>query len=211
MDPDDNNPSDNSTEHQRENQGARFHWISHSPVVAASLFEGGLAALAVLIALPLGLAPWELMAAGWDTLLLGLLGTLPLLGLLVVLSRAEWGWVRDLRDNVMPAFMGWFRDTGVAGFGLVAILAGVGEELLFRGVIQDGLQLLWGPWPALIVASLLFGLVHAVSRAYFIAATLMGTYLGAVYLWTGNLLVPIIIHALYDWIALLYYQRRLHR
>nr|WP_239056945.1 CPBP family intramembrane glutamic endopeptidase [Wenzhouxiangella limi] len=88
---------------------------------------------------------------------------------------------------------------------MVALLAGVGEELLFRGVIQGGLDGVIGPWPALALASLLFGAMHALSRAYFVLATVMGLYMGLVYLWTGNLLIPILIHFLYDWVVLRYY------
>ena len=88
---------------------------------------------------------------------------------------------------------------------LVSALAGIGEELLFRGVIQDGLNLHFSTAASLIIASLLFGLAHAVTPAYFIIASLMGLYLGWLYLHTGNLLIPIIVHGLYDWIAIRFY------
>ena len=55
---------------------------------------------------------------------------------------------------------------------------------------------------ALLLASLLFGLAHAITRTYVVLATVFGIYLG--WLWTasGNLLVPIVAHALYDFVAL---------
>ncbi len=97
-----------------------------------------------------------------------------------------------------------FRGRGVLAVIVVSALAGVGEELLFRGVIQSGLSASFGVWPGLLVASVLFGGMHALSRAYFVLATLMGLYLGTLYQATGNLLLPAIVHGLYDAIAIGY-------
>lgn len=91
---------------------------------------------------------------------------------------------------------------------LVSLLAGVGEELLFRGVVQAGLVSPLTPFGAILIASVLFGAAHAVSLSYWVLATLMGIYLGLLYHWTGNLLVPIVVHALYDWVAIHFYLRR---
>ncbi|MEC7377933.1 MAG: CPBP family intramembrane glutamic endopeptidase, partial [Pseudomonadota bacterium] len=46
---------------------------------------------------------------------------------------------------------------------LLSVLAGVGEELLFRGAVQGWLVAHTGPVTALLAASVLFGLVHYVS------------------------------------------------
>ena len=54
------------------------------------------------------------------------------------------------------------------------------------------------------MASLLFGIAHAITPAYLVLAALIGEYLGGLWLWTGNLLAPIIAHAGYDFIALWY-------
>jgi membrane protease YdiL (CAAX protease family) len=50
----------------------------------------------------------------------------------------------------------------------------------------------------------LFGLLHPITPTYAVLAALMGAYLGGVWLASGNLLVPIVAHALYDFIALAY-------
>lgn len=101
-----------------------------------------------------------------------------------------------------------FRRTRPGAVVLVSALAGIGEELLFRGVIQAGLVAWLTPASGIVIASLLFGLAHAVSFSYLVLATLMGLYLGLLYHWTGNLLVPILVHALYDWVAIRYYLHR---
>ena len=90
---------------------------------------------------------------------------------------------------------------------VLSLAAGVGEEMLFRGVVQAVLDRWWGPWAALPVASLFFGLLHALTPTYAVLATLAGLYLGGVWLLTGNLLVVIVAHAFYDLIALVYLLR----
>jgi membrane protease YdiL (CAAX protease family) len=79
----------------------------------------------------------------------------------------------------------------------------MGEELLFRGVVQNISQEWLGPLGGLALASVLFGLVHPLTRAYFVAASVIGVYLGWLWLATDNLLVPIIAHGLYDFVILM--------
>ncbi len=77
---------------------------------------------------------------------------------------------------------------------LVALSAGVGEEFLFRGVIQYHLGLWW--------TSLLFGLAHPLSPAYILYATAAGLVLGGLVQATGALLPAILCHTLVDAILL---------
>jgi membrane protease YdiL (CAAX protease family) len=72
-------------------------------------------------------------------------------------------------------------------FGLIA---GIPEEMLFRGAIQ--------PWVGLIAASLVFGVLHAINRAYFIYATMAGLLLGGLMIWRGGLWSPIAAHFAVD-------------
>jgi membrane protease YdiL (CAAX protease family) len=95
-----------------------------------------------------------------------------------------------------------------AQLALVATLAGLAEETLFRGVIQVGLTRVLPESAALVAASVAFGLAHFVTPTYAVLAGLAGLYLGSLYQLQGNLLVPIVAHALYDFMALLYLVRR---
>ena len=97
----------------------------------------------------------------------------------------------------------------------VALLAGVGEELFFRVFVQGGLAIFFtylnvpaASLTALFLASALFGVMHPITRTYAVLCMLAGLYLGAIWLWTGNLLVPILIHAIYDFFALCYLLRK---
>ena len=94
---------------------------------------------------------------------------------------------------------------------LLSALAGMGEEVLFRGVIEGGLTSIVGRWPAMMIAALLFGLCHALTPLYFFLATMMGLYLSLVWMASGQLISPIITHAAYDLLALGWYVRQQRR
>jgi hypothetical protein len=90
---------------------------------------------------------------------------------------------------------------------MIAVLAGVSEELLFRGVLQTVVARWTTPLVGLAVASLVFGGLHAISRLYFVLATLIGCYLGWLLLEFDDLAAPIVAHGLYDFVALAYLTR----
>lgn len=84
---------------------------------------------------------------------------------------------------------------------LISSLAGLGEELFFRGILQTEF--------GLIVASLSFALLHfgtAICSYIFIGSLylLFGFYFGLMFETTGSLWAVIFTHALYDLIVILY-------
>ncbi|MCG2581034.1 MAG: CPBP family intramembrane metalloprotease [Marinobacter sp.] len=85
---------------------------------------------------------------------------------------------------------------------ILSIMAGFGEELLFRGVIQGWLTERFGAVFALAVAAIGFGLVHFLSFLYFVIATLLGVVLGLAYVWSESLLLIMVWHGVYDLVAL---------
>ena len=101
-----------------------------------------------------------------------------------------------------------FRDCRLAELAIIATLAGIGEEMLFRGVIQAAAaQEIGGQrgvWLGLLLASVLFGLLHPITPTYAILAGLIGLYLGGLWLASGNLLTPVVAHGAYDFLALVY-------
>jgi membrane protease YdiL (CAAX protease family) len=164
------------------------------------LFEGALLPIAWflswLFSLPLKLSP------GAAAISLGIAATLPMWGLLRWARNSNAAVLRELFQWVESNLLPLFREASSWQLATVAVLAGLGEELLFRGVVQQGLQAWLGPWTGLLLASLLFGLAHWVSRAYLAFALVMGLYLGLLYWISGDLLVPVIVHGLYDFVAL---------
>jgi membrane protease YdiL (CAAX protease family) len=85
----------------------------------------------------------------------------------------------------------------------VSIAAGVIEELLFRGAIFRIIEASLGTWIALAISAALFGLVHLGNpNASWIAAVAIaleaGVMLGAAYVLTRRLWLPIGIHAAWN-------------
>ena len=89
-----------------------------------------------------------------------------------------------------------------AWFALVSITAGICEEVLYRGFLirylsSDPWHL--GLWVALAVSCLAFGLAHGYQGLYGIIGTaVLGAVFGTVFVLTGNLWLPIAMHAVID-------------
>ncbi|HEV3136786.1 MAG TPA: CPBP family intramembrane glutamic endopeptidase [Pirellulales bacterium] len=178
-------------------------------VVAAMAFEATLAIVALglgwfLRCPPLAQIDWTGPAIGQ-----GLLATLPLIAGLVLITHYPVGPLKSLDHVVRELLVPLFRKVAIWQFLVISALAGIGEEFLFRGVLQAGIEQISGsPWLALAVASLLFGLAHPLTVTYAVLAAAIGVYLGFLWSATGNLLVPIVTHGAYDFVALVYLTRR---
>ena len=87
-------------------------------------------------------------------------------------------------------------------FAVMALAAGVCEELVYRGfliyALNRGLPGLGAP-DLVVAAALLFGLGHAYQGGLGMLGTaVIGGLMGAIYVATGSLLVPMAVHALID-------------
>jgi len=111
--------------------------------------------------------------------------------------------VRLRRETVRVAHL-LLGDASTWELAVVSTLAGAGEEMLFRGVIQPVAVCLTTPLMGLLVASLLFGLAHCLTWLYFSFATLIGFYLGALALLCGEIVTPAVAHGLYDFVVLVH-------
>jgi membrane protease YdiL (CAAX protease family) len=85
------------------------------------------------------------------------------------------------------------------------LLTAPAEELLFRGVIQGLFRRAYGIVPGIVFASIVFGLLHysalAGEEGAFVVITILslsGVLLGVLYEYTGNLLVPVVVHAFWN-------------
>jgi membrane protease YdiL (CAAX protease family) len=181
----------------------------------AMFFEGGLILLALGLGWVFSVDPVATMrnrpghlaiqgvAAAW-----GLAATAPLLVMLLLVDRFPVGPLRGLKQTVDDSILPLFAESELAALAILSLLAGIGEEMLFRGFLQTAIiDSLEGPTGIAVgigVSSLVFGLCHAITRTYFFTATLIGVYFGLLLLWTGSLLAPIIAHTLYDFLALAY-------
>jgi membrane protease YdiL (CAAX protease family) len=181
-------------------------------VMLAVAFEFSLGAVAVLLGWWFDVDPFHDLAwrdpnalaaeIGW-----GLAAVIPLGLVLQWARRSAWPFWRSLRRLLQEQLMPHFAEATPFELAWVALAAGVGEELLFRGCVQEVVRsqvdaAVLGGWLPLLLTSLLFGLAHSVSWAYLWLATIMGLYLGWLLILSGSLWVPITVHAVYDFIAL---------
>src|SRR6186997_281841 len=86
---------------------------------------------------------------------------------------------------------------------LVAVFAGVGEELLFRGVLQRlFIKLFKNPWAGIIVTAFIFSAIH-IQFYGFIPRFILGILLGLLYWYSGSIWPAIIAHFVYDAFAVI--------
>lgn len=78
-----------------------------------------------------------------------------------------------------------------------AVVPAVCEEVAFRGFILSGLREHGHPWRAILVSSVLFGVVHLVVQQS-INAAILGVLLGYMTVRSGSLLCPIAFHAVHN-------------
>lgn len=76
---------------------------------------------------------------------------------------------------------------------LIAVLPAIGEELLFRGIVQKQVGRLVHPVAAVWIAALLFSGAHLQFEG-FLPRLALGAVLGYLYYWTKNLWIPILVH-----------------
>lgn len=191
----------------------------------ALLFEGGLGLVALALGWLVGFHPatgvdfsrWTSLADARpqvEAIAWGLAATAPLMAALWFIDGSRWSPLRSLRQIAEELIPRMFAGASVLQLAAVALAAGIGEELLFRGLVQAGLSQLIGEphgwWIALIAASLLFGVCHWLSTTYAVAAALAGLYFGVIFWASGSLWTPLVCHAAYDFLALLYLIRANH-
>lgn len=166
----------------------------------ATLFYGGLAALALGWNAWRG-APWAFADAAaaeagvrWGR---DLAAGLVVAALAIAASRAitgltAWGQALARALGRLLGPLSW-RECAA-----LALLSGFAEEAFFRGALQPRIG--WG-W-----ATLVFGLAHFAPRRelwpWTAFAFVAGGLLGALYEWTGNLVAPVVAHAVINGVNL---------
>lgn len=90
---------------------------------------------------------------------------------------------------------------------VLGMIAGVGigpivEEVIYRGVLFQGLRQRVGLWPAMGLSAIVFGLVHLLAPFYIVILAIFGFWLAGAFHRTGSLVVPIVGHATFNAIQL---------
>lgn len=171
----------------------------HKILIIALLMEGGVLVIALMMARYFDLNLFPITENILQDVLIGTAGAVvPFILFLFTLSSKAQNLpvLGSLRKTVLFDIKAIFLNTKLIDLVLISLMAGFGEEMLFRGVLQTKF--------GIVAASFIFGLIHCVSPAYMVVTTIMGFYIGAFYLLSGNLLIPVHMHFIYDLAALVY-------
>ena len=178
-------------------------------IMFAVFFEGGLAPLSLFLGWWFGHNPLAHFAWTETDALWGALAAVPLVLLFLLTLRWPIGPLKQIKSFCEQEFIPLLAGSSWSDMALIALSAGVGEEMLFRGVLQSSLGAWLGIGWGLVIASLLFGLLHPISMPYIVVSAFVGLYLGGAFLLSGNLLTVMVTHSIYDF-ALMSYLLRYH-
>ncbi len=111
-----------------------------------------------------------------------------------VLPAPPWFW--ELFSQIFESDFGWW-----GAFFKVVVVAPVIEELIFRGIILNGLRKNYPAITAVFISALLFSLFH-LNPWQMPATFVLGLLLGWIVLRTRNILLAIIGHAMNNFLVL---------
>ena len=107
-------------------------------------------------------------------------------------------WARSFEDRAqeMTQFLTQFDSTTefIIGMIVIAILPAIGEEFVFRGLVQTHLHIITKNIHISIwIAAIIFSFFHMQFYG-FVPRVLLGGLFGYLYAWSGNLLYPVLAH-----------------
>ncbi|MCF8465255.1 MAG: CPBP family intramembrane metalloprotease, partial [Flavobacteriales bacterium] len=161
-----------------------YLWISSSWITVKALF-GSLTRQSVMISIAFFMVAFPLVnyLADWNA------------GWNLPTFLGDWLEVKEFQAGVMTKLFLDMPNLGLLILNLVmiALLPAIGEELIFRGILQRGLQKIVNPHLAIWLSAMLFSAVH-MQFLGFVPRVLMGVGMGYLFFWSGNLWYPIVAH-----------------
>jgi membrane protease YdiL (CAAX protease family) len=145
----------------------------------------------------LGLQPGRLDAARLGLLVVGTLALSHALDGVIELSGLREQSALAHLDSTLAGIEGRPLALALLGIGLAP---GIGEELFCRGWVQRGIELRGRPVAGVLLASLLFGVLH-VDPVHAAFASVLGLYLGLAALLAASTRAPIACHAVNNLLA----------
>jgi len=116
-------------------------------------------------------------------------------------------WVYDSEEEALKITKAFLDMKSVLALFInlfvVAILPGIGEELLFRGVLQNVLKKIFSNYHISIwITAIIFSAMH-IQFLGFIPRMLLGALFGYIYVWSGSLWISMIAHFINNGAAVL--------
>ncbi len=107
-------------------------------------------------------------------------------------------WLTTVDEMALDQIKSILNASGPLDFILtiivMAVLPAIGEELLFRGIIQREIEIKTRkPHLSIMVTSIVFSLFH-MQVVSFMPKLIIGLILGYLFYWTRNLWIPVMVH-----------------
>lgn len=118
-------------------------------------------------------------------------------------------WMRSAEDSAALITQAFLKVNGISGLMynllVIGIIPALGEELLFRGVIQTQLvKLMKNHHYAIWISAALFSAMHMQFYG-FLPRMVLGAMFGYLLVWSGSLWLPIVAHLLNNSMAIVFY------
>lgn len=136
---------------------------------------------------------------------IGILGLVIIVSIVITLLQLESAQNESAQQLTESAGTDPILIAGV--FALMFFVVGPCEEILYRGVIQNRLRERFSAVPGIIAASVIFASVHVIGvgttdpvaiLTFISVLSVTALVLGVVYEYTGNLVVPWLLHSLHN-------------
>jgi len=177
-------------------------------ILGGSLFSIAFIFIAFGVGWVLGVSPIQHLIWNWPDLFIGAAAALPMFLFFLFAVRVPIQAFQKIKQFLLDELGPRIEHGSILELFILSIFIGLGEEMLFRGVLQSWASQ-YGIMAAIVFTNLLFGIVHSVTRLYVVIATLMGVYLSLLLIFFSpqNLLIPITTHAIYDFLCFVYILR----
>lgn len=176
----------------------------------ACLFESSLIIIAIVLGWVTRINPFAYLSFSEKDFVFGIWATLPMILSFFILQNLPIKQIKDIQDLLFETLGSRLFQNHWTDLFILAAIAGFAEEVLFRGFLQPWLEETTSISIGLVISNLIFGLVHAVTPLYGLLAFLIGLYLGSYLDYEGErkLIIPIIMHGLYDFVVFLVILRK---
>lgn len=169
-------------------------------------FEASLIGVAWLIGWFAEINPIANLYFSTEALIDGITATIPMCILFLLFYQYPVGPLYPIKKSLLDIMGPLLSSCRWYELLILAAVAGISEEILFRGVLQPWMEVSLGVSASLIVSNVIFGLLHWITATYALIAGLIGLYLA--YMMDvsepRNLLTPIVVHGLYDFLAFVF-------
>lgn len=111
-------------------------------------------------------------------------------------------WAKEMEETAARQTRFLLKEKSLAelvkNLVFIALFAGIGEELFFRGILQRMLiRTTRNAWAGIVLAAILFSAFHFQFYG-FLPRLFLGVLLGAIYWFSGSLWIAMAVHFLYD-------------